>query len=735
MATWCLLKTYADKFKKALKDGAIRPEVLVKMTSEQRRNFLAEYVGKDNAVQVNALFESKLLLKNQKAGMVNWAKRTANLTEPARRDILAKIEKLDTVLTPETEDAFLQDLASTKLNIDVSADEAKTISELSEKLQELKKNYDFKTETWTSKEVATQYGATQVALENYLNELRTGNVKQTLSDRKEQFVNEAQTNKPMAVKNLLLDTANTIANLSTSTVATLDNSLFGRQGIIALLSGHPKIWGSAFAKSFSDIVQTLGGKNTTDALLADLYADPLYMNGEYQKAKIIDTNEEQYPIDLGNIPILGRPIKASESAFKNGSLRMRTQLYKLLRDIKVSSGIEMTREQIEGTGKVVNSMLARGDLGMTGRSPILKLLMWAPKMLKADFDILTAHSFDKIPIQDRVTARWNLAKIILATAIITGVASATGQKEELDPRSSDFLKIGGKVGYLRGIPQIITLMARLLTGEYKNNKGEIVKYSGDFGKLSRLDALINFVRGKAPPATGGVYDVLSGKDFAGNEPTFTSVLLQRGVAISLQNLIQLNKDPSIDRAFGVLLDFFGLGSSLTPDPNIISKVIPEGKKVSERDLLDYVKVYAKAIGTDPGTAFNRMFTGQEIVKVSDGGIIVVRRQPVADSEKFKKEFAKKYGGDVKKMRLDHVIPNALGGPETPDDWAVVPASVWASNTKVETTMISAVKNGKLSKKEAENHILRFKRPSKDSYGYVHINPDKEYGLMLIKKYK
>lgn len=722
MATWCLLKTYADKFKKALKDGTIRPEILVKMTSEQRRNFLAEYVGKDNAVQVNALFESKLLLKNQKAGMINWVKRTANMTEPAKRDILTKIERLTEVLTPETEDAFLQDLASTKLKIDVTADEAKTISELSEKLQELKKNYDFKAETWSSKEVATQYGATQVALENYLNELKTGNVKQILSDRKEQFLSEATTNKPLAVKNLVLDTAQTIANLSVSTVATLDNSLFGRQGIMTLLTGHPKIWGSAFAKSFGDIIKELGGNNTTDALLADLYADPLYMNGEYQTAKIIDTNEEQYPMDLGNIPILGRAVKASEGAFKNGSLRMRTQLYKLLRDVKVSSGIEMTRDQIEGTGKIVNSLLARGDLGMASKSPMVRLLMWSPKMLKADFDILTAHSFDNIPIQDRVTARWNLAKIILATAIITAVSKAMGQDTELDPRSSDFMKIGGKVGYLRGMPQLITLIARM-KGKYKNNKGEIVEYSGDFGKLSRLDALYNFLRGKAPPATGAIYDILSGKDFNGNEPTLSSILMQKAVPISLQNLVLLSKDPTMDRTFGVLADFFGLNSGLTPQPNIESKVIPEGKRTSDQDLIDYISTYAKAINSDPETSFNRIFTGQKIVRVSNG-VVVVERMALKDSQAIKKAG----GGNTPAMKLDHTIPLELGGSNDKSNLKLVPTSTWSSYTKVENALGSAIKANKIGKKEAQDTIIKFK-------SIQDAGDRKAYGESIIKKYK
>ncbi len=69
---WCLNKNLAADFIKKLKNGEINPEELADMTSLQRRTFFADFLGVDNAKQVNALFESKLLLKDQKAGMITW---------------------------------------------------------------------------------------------------------------------------------------------------------------------------------------------------------------------------------------------------------------------------------------------------------------------------------------------------------------------------------------------------------------------------------------------------------------------------------------------------------------------------------------------------------------------------------------------------------------------------------------------------------------------------------------
>lgn len=727
MAKFCLTKETIVRFKKGLKDREIDPFKLATMESLARREFLAKYVGVDAAKEVNALYESKLLLKNQKAGFITWAKRVGGLTKEVRRDLISRIERLDRVLSPKEQEMFLSDLASTKLGVEVTETEAKAISELSTKLSELRGSFDVKKEEWTSQKDADMYGATQVALENYINYLKEGetSIPQMLKDRGYKFKAESEKNLTRATGKLLLDTAKTIADNSISLVATLDDSFMGRQGIMNLLSGHPIIWSKTFLSSLSDFAKTLGGKKADDALLAKIYSDPLYMNGEYKKAKIMDTREEQFPTSIPEkIPGLGRLFKASEVAFKNSSLRMRTQMYTLQRNIKTSRNIEITDEEIEGMGKVVNSLSARGHLGRAGDNSIVRLLMWAPKMLKADIDIITAHSFDDIPKSDRWTARANLAKIIIATVAINTIAGLNGKEVELDPRSSDFMKLDKKYGYLRGVPQVITLMARMITGQYKTASGEVVAYEPGFGKRSRLDALYAFLRGKAPPATGAVYDSLAGEDFQGNAPTFSSILLQRGVPISIQNLLKLRQDPSLDKTFGVIADFFGLNANINPEPNIKSKVIKEGKTVKERDLVELVTTYAEALKTDPETAWNRFFTGQEILQVSDGGIIVVKRQAIKDSQAYKAKF----GDDVKKVRLDHTIPNKLGGEEKESNWKVISESLWKSYTPVETALIKAVKKDKIKLKDAQREIVKFKNIEDAS-------ERKEYGLYLRNKYK
>jgi len=130
---FCLPPAHATEFKKALTDGRITPEKLMAMESADRHEFLAGIVGKDSAAAVNSLFESKLMLKDQQAGMVRWAKSLTTVKAAVKKDLLNKIDKLDRILNPAEEKAFLADLAATKLGTKVTFEESQKITKLAQK--------------------------------------------------------------------------------------------------------------------------------------------------------------------------------------------------------------------------------------------------------------------------------------------------------------------------------------------------------------------------------------------------------------------------------------------------------------------------------------------------------------------------------------------------------------------------------------------------------------------------
>ena len=71
---------------------------------------------------------------------------------------------------------------------------------------------------------------------------------------------------------------------------------------------------------------------------------------------------------------------------------MRTGLFDLLNKRAKENGIDVTsKAHLEPLGKMINSLTARGQWGKRGEPAIVRVFLWAPKMIKANLDVLTAH--------------------------------------------------------------------------------------------------------------------------------------------------------------------------------------------------------------------------------------------------------------------------------------------------------------------------------------------------------
>lgn len=129
----------------------------------------------------------------------------------------------------------------------------------------------------------------------------------------------------------------------------------------------------------------------------------------------------------------------------------------------------------------------------------------------------------------------------------------------------------------------------------------------------------------------------------------------------------------------------------------------EGDPEPVQSLIETAIVYAKAIGTDPVTAFDRIFTGQRIRYVTNGAV-VVERLSLKDSQAIKDAR----GGKNENFKLDHLVPLQLGGSNAEDNLVLVPTSKWASYTVVENYLGKLLREKKISKKEAQSLIIKFK---------------------------
>ena len=580
MAFVCLPSSAAESFKKALagKDIQIADLLNPKMSSEARTAIFREFAGSDaNAKAINTLFEEKLVLKNKVLGLKNFISKVAQEGKysPERIAELKKAQsdyvaaQQERIFNPAEEQTFLNDLADKSIGAHISRVESKTIFDLSNKVDEAKTAFNEKTGEWSTPEAKADYGAKKVVYQNYIDALKEGDtsLKTMLKDTARDFKQEFKTNKPKAVLDILLKGVKTITENSVALVASLDDSFLGRQGLKTLMT-HPSAWWPGAKGSIVDFAKTIGGKNTRDALMADLYSSPNYLNGAYEKAGIISKNEEQFPTSLpARIPGVGRVFKASEAAFEGSALRMRTGLYDLLSKQAERNGVDMTDDyQIKSIGKVINSLTARGQWGTRGEPALLRIVLWAPKMLKANIDVLTAHTGQDISSFARAEAAKNLFKIVATSAAIMAIANAIKPgSAETDPRSADFGKI--KVGNTRfdftgGAGSLIVLAARGLTLSTKSTTtGKVTKLnSGQFGSQTYMDVLVSFLEGKTPPITSALISLAKGRDFAGNKPTVSS-LAQNQLPITLQNIIGLKTDNSASAVAGILLDAFGVNAS------------------------------------------------------------------------------------------------------------------------------------------------------------------------------
>lgn len=568
---WCLIKSEATKFKKALKDGTIDPLKLSEMTSEERRSFFQEFTNESNAIKMNALFESKLLLKNQQRGMITWAKRVAGITPQAKRDILSKINRLDKVLDPQENEQFLRDLASTRLGVGVSEAEAKTLHDLGKEIERKKANAD-EDGNFKSEETRLSYGASVVALENYVRDLKLEARKVNFKEQPLEFIKQKYLEVPGTLKSL---------------VASLDNSFFGRQGIKTLADTRTsKIWFKNFLKSWKDIATELKGGDAIDAIKADIYSRPNAINGKYKAGGygLNVLSEEAFPSSLPErIPLFGRLFKASESAYNGGALRLRADLADRLITKAEEHGVNtLLKEEAEPLGHLVGSLTGRGSIGRLGVfSKEINVLFFSVKFVKSNFDTLTAHAFDKKVRQNefaRKEAIKSTLSIVSTMAMVLAIAKMLNPDwVEEDPRSTNFGKIkifGRWTDITGGMASLPTLVARILPtqrdGEwgrwYKSSSGNWIKLGDSYGSMTPEDVFYNFFEGKLSPFARVIktYTLDQGKDFIGKPVTLTDTLVNTTFPISVQSYMEMMKDDeatAIDVLGSLILDGLGLSVS------------------------------------------------------------------------------------------------------------------------------------------------------------------------------
>jgi len=581
--SWCLIKSEQDAFREALVSRKLDPFKLANMTSEQRRAEFEKYVDGENAVNINSLYESKLLLKNQVQGFKTWVKRALQdgNAKQYKRDILTKIERLseDKILAPNEVELFKEDLIRTRLGLGISYEEAKTINDLSQAKTDAREKWEDEMKAhpnwqedpkgtrdqWVNSDKRIEYGLHQVALQNYVNGLKS-------EAKKIPFKQYPLLATKEAIKS--------VPNVAKSLISSLDDSFFGRQGIKNLYGSREqkRVWVRDFAKSFRDInnellAKKIDGFETMDLIRADIFSRPNAIDGKYKAGNFgLDIAfEEPFPTSLPErIPALGRLYKASETAFSGGALRMRADLADIYISMAEKNKINMLDpDNARPLGHLVGSLTGRGSLGrLTPFSRGLNLVLWSARFFAANLQTLTSpvtYTASKIGIIEKGSkgqqlARKEAAKNMLSIAAhVAGLYMIAGfldpESVDKDPRSTNFgrIKVFDKwVDVTGGMRTIATLAARTVptkrNGEwgfwYKSSTGNWTNlYKPEYGQADAVDVIVDTIAlNRLAPIGAVIRDMYRGEMFGGDPFNIQQLIINSTIPLSIQNLYELREE-------------------------------------------------------------------------------------------------------------------------------------------------------------------------------------------------
>ena len=545
---------------------------------------------------------------------------------------------------PENPVTALQDLVKarkeSKLNIPatVTKEETEQITSLAAEVARTKSLVEL------GKADRLEYGKAHVAYMKYVEGLKEAANKKTVKEMLSHPV----------------DTAVSLAGVTKSLRATLDNSALFRQGLKTLTT-HPGTWLKNASQSFVDIAKTLKGREVMDFVDADIVSRQNALNGLYKRMKldVLGVTEEAFPgIAQEKIPGIGRLFKASDVAYTAFLQRTRADLADKYLDYAVKAGVDITdKKQIESIGKLVNSLTSRGDLGrLEGSARVLNNVFFSPRLVKANMDILTAHQFQRgVTPFVRKRAALNLLKMAASVGAVLTVANEVRPGSvEWDPRSSDFGKI--KIGNTRfdvagGMAGFVTLGSRLATTSSKSSStGEVTDLNtGDFGSKTSADVLLDFTQNKFSPAAGVVRDYLRGKNFSGEKPTVGSTLNDLFVPLIIDNYKETKKDPnSANIVVALIADGLGIGTNTYGISN-------NWKANTSKELEGFKQKVGEKKFTEANDKFNQQYTDWFTQIRQDDAFWKLPQEDrknylTLNKDRIKKEILMQYGYEYTKTK-------------------------------------------------------------------------------------
>lgn len=315
-----------------------------------------------------------------------------------------------------------------------------------------------------------------------------------------------------------------LAALAKSLTASVDLSAPLRQGIVYAVT-KPKI----FAKVFGDMFKFAFSEKNYQNWLNEVKEDPRF--DEYTsryKLHISDqtgkmsAREEQFMSKLfgafKKIPVYGQLLTGSERAYAGFINKLRWDVFQKYVEEVESMGLTKEEADVElkALAKFVNTATGRGELGVFSSAAVpLNSLLFSPRLVSSRLHpFMMPFLYRKMPKLARQKAAKTYAMFfgsIITTMFLLSFLMDDDKDEgiELDPRSSDFLKIrfqDYRVDPFGGYQQAIVAIAKFLGGVKSTRTGEVKNFSDEgFGQQTREDIIQNYFTNKLAPVPSAIY--------------------------------------------------------------------------------------------------------------------------------------------------------------------------------------------------------------------------------------
>jgi len=405
-------------------------------------------------------------------------------------------------------------------------------------------------------------------------------------------------------------------------MSSYDLSAPMRQGIS--LIGTTQYWKSFF-KMFTFIGPS--GKENYNWLMKTIARHPNYELMLKARLAFSDvdgkfaTREEDFRSDLAKkIP----GVSLSEQAYAGFLNKLRADTFnKMVELIREPDGTVSDAALVD-LGKFINSATGRAELSkdlgafsirgkkihegvnLQSASQLLNTAFFSPRLIASRFNMINPVFYYKLDPRIRKQAIFESVKaggIVLAATMLLGSMSP-GAEVELDPRSSDFMKIkvdDTRFDLMGGFSQYLTFAARTYLAMQNALVGGMVGYTPEVktttGRLRDLDGrgvygqtyadiFTRFFRGKLSPNVSYVWDAFDGENVVGEEFNVVNSAYDRMLPMAMSSLFENVEQHGLEKGlryaapnvFGISVNTF-VPEERNPNQSIESPDEFEGAKL------------------------------------------------------------------------------------------------------------------------------------------------------------